>query len=167
MARIFGFHTMRTVFQPLLFGLRGKEIDFDLLDLRIVGLGVRCLAVSLSVRPRSHIPVFDRPFADRTGESATWNLKTSPVLTGRSNDRAVVHAQRYAKDRNSIISLFLLYRRRKRRRNGLHWVHPEIKTKRKNSVPFTHYLVNYDMTQTGSLIIFECLCHLSTRCIAV
>jgi hypothetical protein len=29
-------------------------------------------------------------------------------------------------DRNSIISLFLSYRRRKRRRNGLHWVHPII-----------------------------------------
>jgi hypothetical protein len=29
-------------------------------------------------------------------------------------------------DRNSIIALFLLYCRRKRRRNGLHWVHPII-----------------------------------------
>ena len=29
-------------------------------------------------------------------------------------------------DRNSIIALFLLYRRRKRRRNGLHWVQPII-----------------------------------------
>ena len=29
-------------------------------------------------------------------------------------------------DRNSIIALFLLYRRRKRRRNRLHWVHPII-----------------------------------------
>ena len=50
------------------------------------------------VRPRSHVPVFDRPGANRTGESTTWNFKTSPVLTGRSNeeercDQAVVHAQ--------------------------------------------------------------------------
>jgi hypothetical protein len=29
-------------------------------------------------------------------------------------------------DRNSIIALFLSYRRRKRRRNGLHWVRPII-----------------------------------------
>ena len=29
-------------------------------------------------------------------------------------------------DRNSIIALYLLYRRRKRRRNRLHWVHPII-----------------------------------------
>ena len=29
-------------------------------------------------------------------------------------------------DRNSVIALFLLYRRRKRRRNRLHWVHPII-----------------------------------------
>jgi hypothetical protein len=29
-------------------------------------------------------------------------------------------------DRNLIIALFLLYRRRKRRRNRLHWVHPII-----------------------------------------
>jgi hypothetical protein len=29
-------------------------------------------------------------------------------------------------DRNSVIALFLSYRRRKRRRNGLHWVHPII-----------------------------------------
>jgi len=29
-------------------------------------------------------------------------------------------------DRNSIIALFFLYRRRKRRRNRLHWVHPII-----------------------------------------
>jgi hypothetical protein len=38
-----------TFFQPLLFGLIGNEIDFDLLDLGIVGLGAGCLAVSLSV----------------------------------------------------------------------------------------------------------------------
>ena len=29
-------------------------------------------------------------------------------------------------DRNSIIALYLLHRRRKRRRNRLHWVHPII-----------------------------------------
>jgi hypothetical protein len=29
-------------------------------------------------------------------------------------------------DLNSIIALFLLYRRRKRRRNSLHWAHPVI-----------------------------------------
>jgi hypothetical protein len=29
-------------------------------------------------------------------------------------------------DRNSIIALFLLYRRRKRRRNRSHWAHPVI-----------------------------------------
>jgi hypothetical protein len=27
-------------------------------------------------------------------------------------------------DRNSVIALLLLYRRRERRRNRLHWVHP-------------------------------------------
>jgi len=32
-------------------------------------------------------------------------------------------------DRNSIIALFLLYRRRKRRRNSLYWVHLEITKK--------------------------------------
>ena len=32
----------------------------------------------------------------------------------------------HAVDRNSIIALFLLYRRRKRRHNRLHWDHPII-----------------------------------------
>ena len=32
-------------------------------------------------------------------------------------------------DRNSVIALFLLYRRRERRRNRLHWVQPEFKKK--------------------------------------
>jgi hypothetical protein len=119
-----------------------------------------------TVRLRSHVPVFDRP-----GESTTWNFKTSPVLTGRSNDKercdqAVVHAQWSAMDRNSVIALFLLYRRRKRRRNRLHWVHPIIQ-KREEFGAFTHYLVHYEMTQTSFLIIFECLYHLSTRFIAV
>jgi hypothetical protein len=85
----------------------------------------------ISVKPRSHVPVFNRSGADRTGESTTWNFKTSPVLTGRSNDQercdhAVVRTQWSAVDRNSISALFFLYRRRKRRRNRLHWVHPEI-----------------------------------------
>jgi hypothetical protein len=48
--------------------------------------------------PRSHVPVFDRPVANRPGECTTWDFKTSPVLTGRSNDeersnQAVVRAQ--------------------------------------------------------------------------
>jgi hypothetical protein len=81
----------------------------------------------VSLRPRSHLPVSDRPVAERTGESTTWNFKTSPVLAGQLNyqercDQAVVHAKWSAMDRNSISALFLLYRRRKRRRNGLHWV---------------------------------------------
>jgi hypothetical protein len=44
-------------------------------------------------------------------------------------------------DRNSVTALFLMYRRHKRRRNGVHWVHPIIK-QGKNSVSFTHYLIN-------------------------
>ena len=50
-----------TVFQPLLFGLIGNEIDFDLLDLRNVGLGAGCLAVSLTVSIvflRQHFIIF-------------------------------------------------------------------------------------------------------------
>jgi len=75
-----------------------------------------------------HVPVFDRPGDNQTGESTTWSFITSPVLTGRlrEQERAVVRAQWSAMDRNSIIALFLLYRRRKRRRNRLHWVHPVI-----------------------------------------
>jgi len=57
-------------------------------------------------------------------------LIISPVLTGRSNDQercyqAVVHSQRSAMDRNSVIAVFLLYRR-ERRRDRFHWVHPVI-----------------------------------------
>jgi len=96
-------------------------------DVRSGGAAI-CQRIS-AVRPRSHVSVFDRPGADRTGESTTRNFITSPVLTGRSNLQAVVHAQWYAMDRNSIIALFLLYRHRKRGRNRLHWVHPEIKKK--------------------------------------
>jgi hypothetical protein len=55
--------------------------------------------------------------------------------------------------RSSVV-LFLC-RHRKRRLNWLHWVHPIIKKKRKNSVSFTHYLVNYEMTQTGFFNYFE------------
>ena len=78
-------------------------------------------------------------------------IVTYPVLTGRSNDQerydqAVVHAQRSAMDRNSIYVLFLLHRRRKRRRNRLRRIHPVIQ-KRENSVPFTHNLMNYETTQ--------------------
>ena len=63
--------------------------------------------------------VFARPGDDRSGESTTWSFETSPVLTGRSNeqercDQAVVHAEWSAMDRNLIIALYLLYRRRKR-----------------------------------------------------
>jgi hypothetical protein len=47
--------------------------------------------------PHSHVPVFDRLGADRTGESATWNF-TPSVLTGRSNDQercdqVVIHVE--------------------------------------------------------------------------
>jgi hypothetical protein len=109
-------------------------------------------------------------------KSTTWNCVTSLVLTGRSNnqercDQAVVHAQGSAMDYNSIIALFLSYHRYKRRRNRLHWVHPEIKRggvgAGKNSVPFTLHLVNYEIAQTGILIIFECLFHLLKRSITV
>ena len=55
--------------------------------------------------------------------------------------------------RNSIIALFLLYRRRKRIRNGLHWVHPIIQ-KREEFGAFRHYLVNYGMGQTSFLKLF-------------
>jgi hypothetical protein len=68
-------------------------------------------------------------------------------------------------DRTSFIALFL-YRRRKRRRNRLHWVQAIIKKKEEFGA-FTEYFVNYEMTQTGFLIILERLFHLSTRCIAV
>jgi hypothetical protein len=86
-----------------------------------------CAGDKCRLRPRSHVTVFYRSGDNRTRASTTW---TSPVLTGLSNeqercDQAVVHAQWSAMDRNSIIALFL-YRRRKRRRSGLHWVQPII-----------------------------------------
>jgi len=97
-------------------------------------------------------------------------LITSSVLTGRSNEQescyqAVVHAQWSAMDRNSIIAPFLLYHRRKRRRNRLHWVHPIIQKG-------AFYTLLHTIWWTTSwriqffLIIFECLFYLSTRSIA-
>jgi len=87
-------------------------------------------------RPRSHVPVFDRK-ADCT----TWNFKTSPVLTGRSNDavrcdQAVVHAQCSAVGRTAITAL-LLCRQRKRRRERLLWVHPIIEKREEFGACYT------------------------------
>jgi hypothetical protein len=83
-------------------------------------------SLNILIRPRSHVPVFTRP-----GESTTWSFKISPVLTGGSKEQErcdqAVHGQWPAIDRNAIISLYLLYRRRKRRRDRLIWVHPIIK----------------------------------------
>ena len=42
-------------------------------------------------------------------------------------------------DRNSIIALFLLYRRRKRRRNRLHWVHPIIQKREEFGAFYTQF----------------------------
>jgi hypothetical protein len=42
-------------------------------------------------------------------------------------------------DCNSIIALFLLYRRRKRRRNGLHWVHPIIQKREEFGAFYTPF----------------------------
>jgi hypothetical protein len=105
------------------------------------------------------------------GREHNLELKTSPVLTGRSKeqerfDQAVVHAQWPAMDRNSIIALYLLYRRRKRRRNRLHWVHPIIK-KREEFRDFYTLIGELRDDENKFLIIFECLFHLSMRCIAV
>jgi hypothetical protein len=102
-----------------------------------------------TLRPRSHVPVFDRPGANRPGESTTWNFKTFPVLTGRSNDQercdqAVVHAEWSAMDRNSVIALLLSYRRRKRRHNGLHWVHPIIQKREEFAAFYTLFGALWD-----------------------
>jgi hypothetical protein len=43
------FAVLWTIFSPFLFGLIGNEIDLYFLDLRIVGLGIACLGVSLAV----------------------------------------------------------------------------------------------------------------------
>ena len=40
-------------------------------------------------------------------------------------------------DRNSVIALFLLYRRRKRRRDGLNWVHPIIQKREEFGALYT------------------------------
>jgi len=75
--------------------------------------------------------VVDRLVADRTGESTTWKFNkicgsSRPVVRPERCDQAVAHAQWSAMDRNSVITLFLLYRHRKRRRKGLYWVRPVI-----------------------------------------
>jgi hypothetical protein len=102
--------------------------------------------------PCSHVPGFDRPGANRTGESTTWDFKTSPVLTGRSDDeercdQAVVHAQWSAMGRNSIIALFL-YRRRKRWRSRLYWFHTINKKKEEFGAFYTQFGAFY--TQFGA-----------------
>ena len=86
-----------------------------------------CKISTANVRPRSHVQVFDRP-----GESAI----TTAVVTDRSNeqerwDQAVAHSEWSAMDSNSIIDLFLLYRRRKRRRDRSHCVQPIIQKREK------------------------------------
>jgi len=72
-------------------------------------------------------------------------------------------------DRNSIFALFLLYRRRKRRRNRLHWVHPEIPPPPKKKIGAFDTLFGKlrDDVNRFFFIIFESLFRLSTRCIAV
>ena len=88
---------------------------------------------TLSLQPFGHVHTSRLSTGRASAQLGT--LITSPVLTGRSNDQerydqAVVHGQLSAMDRNSVIALFLLYRRRKRRRDRLLWVHPIIKKKR-------------------------------------
>ena len=46
-----------------------------------------------TLRPCSHAPVFSRPGNNRPGDSTTWSFKTSPVLTGRSNEQDAVTKQ--------------------------------------------------------------------------
>ena len=123
--------------------------------------------VPTTVRPRSHVQVSDRPVADRTGETTTWNFNNisgsnRPIERPTDQERceqAVVHAQWSVMDRNWIIAL-LLYRRRTVCIGFIQWF-----IKGKNSVPFTHYLTNYEMTQTSFKIIFESQFYLSTSCI--
>jgi hypothetical protein len=57
-------------------------------------------------------------------------------------DQAVMIAQGSAMERNSIIALFLLFRRRKRSCNGLNWIHTVI-TERDDFCAF--YLQFYDI----------------------
>jgi hypothetical protein len=78
-------------------------VFFHFVTFRFVSCGFLCLQMLRFVKfhyvmPRSHVPVFDLPGADQTGDSTNWNCITSPVLTCRSNDQercdeAVVHAQ--------------------------------------------------------------------------
>ena len=69
-------------------------------------------------------------------------------------------------DRNAAVALYLLYRRRKRRRNRLHGVHPIIQKREEFGV---FYALFGELRDDANkfLIIFECLFHLSKRCIAV
>ncbi|PSN35039.1 Sodium/hydrogen exchanger 9B2 [Blattella germanica] len=62
------FSVFWTIFQPILFGLIGTEIDLYFLDLRTVGLGAGCLAVSLA--SRIIISVFVA-----SGGNLTWKEK--------------------------------------------------------------------------------------------
>ena len=132
---------------------------------------IRWISVAPSLRPRSHVPVLDRRELTGRQKAQLGTLIISTLLTGRSNaqercDQAVVHAQWSAMDRNSFIALFLLCCRRKRRRDRLHWVHPIIQKKGKNSMLCTHYLMNYEVNKTNISIIFDYQFHLSTGCVA-
>ena len=116
---------------------------------------------------RSHVPVFARP-----GESSTWSFKTSPVLPGRSNEQELwpssLVCQWSAMDRNSVIALYLLHRRRKRGRKSFHWVHPIIQKREKFGAFYALFgELRDDANKFFFKIIFECLFHLSTRCTAV
>ena len=44
-------------------------------------------------RPRWHVPVFDRPEADRTGECTTWKFKNISGSNRLSNDKYAVSKQ--------------------------------------------------------------------------
>jgi hypothetical protein len=101
-----------------------------------------------TVKPRLHVPVFDRP-----GESTTGNFITSPVLSGRSNDQERCDQQSCMhSDLQWIVIQLLLCSCCTGVVNvdvtgGIGFIQ-KLK-KRKNSVPFTHCLVNFEMTQTG------------------
>jgi hypothetical protein len=79
-------------------------------------------------------------------------LITFPVQTGLSKDQercdqTVVHAKRSAMDRNSIIALFCTVVLNVDLREGIGFIQQS--KKGKNSVPFTRYLLNYEMKQTS------------------
>ena len=125
----------------------------------------RCL------RPRSHVPVFNRPRADRTGESTTWNFKHLRFRpAGRTTNNAATKQSCMYSDLQWTVIQFLLCDCCSVVVNvdvtGCFVFIQKLK-KKEDFGAFTHYLVNYEKTQTGFLIIFECLFHLSTRCIAV